>query len=363
MLTEASAPMMSGKATATSALLWWTTALAALWQLGAHVDAWYHLHHGFEIETFITWPHALLYGGWAGTGLVVASYVLRNVRQGAPRQEWLPPGYTLLLVGVALFGLGGLFDAAWHSLFGFEAKLEALLSPAHLALVVAYMLVVFGLLRAAAAHRARAAAPAWRPWLADVPVMLGFGLLFRVALWSLYYSEPLAVDYAAGGAIASRLWGYPSSAWGSELARVVGVTGVLLHSVLLSLFVVVPLRRLRLPGGTILTLLLWDAVLLVAVTDMWLYLPAAVGAALVGEVLWSRVWQGALGGPEGERGYWLLAFAVPFVQFALYFALMAALGGGIIWTTHLWAGTPIMAGFYGVLVALLVVPPRFLSKT
>jgi len=34
-------------------------------------------------------------------------------------------------------------------------------------------------------------------------------------------------------------------------------------------------------------------------------------------------------------------------------------GGGIAWTVHLAAGTPVMAGFFGLLVALLVVPPRF----
>jgi hypothetical protein len=37
----------------------------ALWQVGTHVDAWYDLHYGFDIQSFLTWPHALLYGAWA----------------------------------------------------------------------------------------------------------------------------------------------------------------------------------------------------------------------------------------------------------------------------------------------------------
>ena len=38
--------------------------------VGLNVDAWYHLHFGFEIETFFTWPHALIYGGWLALGMV-----------------------------------------------------------------------------------------------------------------------------------------------------------------------------------------------------------------------------------------------------------------------------------------------------
>jgi len=39
---------------------------------------------------------------------------------------------------------------------------------------------------------------------------------------------------------------------------------------------------------------------------------------------------------------------------------MGTFGGGIVWTAHLVAGVPLMAGFYGMLTALLVVPPPFL---
>jgi len=137
------------------------------------------------------------------------------------------------------------------------------------------------------------------------------------------------------------------------------VTGVLIHAVLLALFLVVPLRRLRLPCGAIVAIMLWDGLLTAAVTDLWLYLPAVAAAALVGEALWAWIWGGGLGGADAEPGYWLIAFAVPTVQFAAYFALMGTFGGGIVWTTHLVAGVPLMAGFYGVITAVLAVPPPF----
>jgi hypothetical protein len=287
-------------------LLGWITALLVLWQAGAHVDAWYHAHNGFEIESFLTWPHALLYGGWACTGVVVLLAGLQGAQRGSSLRDWLPAGYPLILLGVALFGLGGAFDAVWHALFGFEVRVETLLSPAHLWLVASYTLSVFGLMQAGADYRNRARNSGYRPALADIPLIVGCSLLFRVLLWSLFYSEPLAVDYASGGVGISRLGAYQGMALLTDVARVAGVTGLLLHSVLLVLVLVVPLRRLRLPGGAIAAIMLWDALLIVAVTDMWLYLPAAICAALVGEALWAAMWNGRLGGLEGQLGYWML---------------------------------------------------------
>ena len=246
-------------------------------------------------------------------------------------------------------------------MFGFEVRVETLLSPAHLWLVVAYSLTTLGLIHAAAVHRAERPAHGYRPSLADVPLIVSLALLFRAVLWSLFYSDPLAVDYASGGFLAGKLWGYQGVAWQGNLGQVAGVTGALLHTVLLALILVVPLRRFRLPGGAIATIMLWDGLLTVWVTDLWLYLPAVAGAALAGEALWAWMWRGGVGGKSANPGYWLIAFVVPLALFAGYFALMGSFGGGIIWTAHLVAGLPVMAGFYGLFVALLALPPSFLK--
>jgi hypothetical protein len=39
---------------------------------------------------------------------------------------------------------------------------------------------------------------------------------------------------------------------------------------------------------------------------------------------------------------------------------MEVFGGGVLWSTHLWAGTPVLAGLFGLIAAMLVAPPRFL---
>src|SRR5262245_52377145 len=133
-----------------------TTAAIVVWQIGVYVDVWYHLHYSFEIETFFTWPHALLYAGWAATGLIPALALGESIGRGLPRRDWLPAGYPLVLIGSVIFGLGGVFDFVWHSLFGFEARQEAVLAPSHLWLGVGFMVCAFGLLQAATLQRARA---------------------------------------------------------------------------------------------------------------------------------------------------------------------------------------------------------------
>lgn len=41
---------------------------------------------------------------------------------------------------------------------------------------------------------------------------------------------------------------------------------------------------------------------------------------------------------------------------------MALAGGGITWTTHLWAGAPVIAAFYGLATAMLALPPAWLTE-
>src|SRR6266542_6622059 len=76
-------------------------AAVALWQVGTHVDAWYHFHRGFEIESFVTWPHAMLYAGWFASLALAAGRVFAYMGGRNQRHAW-PPGGRLMLLGTAL---------------------------------------------------------------------------------------------------------------------------------------------------------------------------------------------------------------------------------------------------------------------
>ncbi len=362
MAVETAAARVRTRVLTEAALCWLTLGAIVLWQIGVYVDVWYHLHRGFAIESFFTWPHALLYGGWAATGLVITAYLLESRLLGEPSGAWLPRGYPIALLGIALYGLGGAFDLAWHTIFGFEARQEAVLSPSHLWLLAGGSLTAFGFLEASVRRRAAAGRAAYRPRPDDLPVALGLGFLLRNTFFMIVYIGPFTIDFASGGTIAQTLPGYAGFAWADPAAQSAGAGGILLHSAILAPFLVAPLRALRLPGGAIAAIMLFDAILIVAATDLWRYLPAVAGAAVAGEALWAWVRRGGLGGPDREAGYWALGFVVPLVQFALYFALMAAFGGGVIWTAHLLAGLPVAAGYVGLVAACLAVPPRWLHR-
>jgi hypothetical protein len=341
-----------------SALLGWATGISVVWMIGGHVDAWYHVHYGFQIESFLTAPHALLYGGWAATLALPLAY-LASHRAGL---NWraLPPGFPLILLGCVLFGLGGAFDAIWHSIFGFEVRQETLLTPAHQWLNFAFILSMLGLVWAAAhGRRTWPRESAARPGLTDVALVVALAHLLRAVLWSLFYSEPTVVDFATGGVVSSQLAGFAGVQFRGETAQIAGTTGTLLHAVLASAFSVAVLRHLRPPSGAIAAILLWDGLLAAAVGDMWRYLPAAVTAAVVGEVGWRAMRRGWLHGPEDPRGYWVLAWAIPVTQVASMMMLATGVGGGVVWTAHLLAGLPVLAGLYGLVAGVLVVAPRW----
>jgi hypothetical protein len=108
--------------------------------------------------------------------------------------------------------------------------------------------------------------------------------------------------------------------------------------------------------------MLWVGVIIAVVQNQWAFLPSVLVGALVGEGIWWWVSHGGLGGAGDPRGYWLLAFLVPVSEFLVYDAMVEFQVGGLAWPLHLWAGAPFMAGLYSTLIAVLIVPPRFLAS-
>ena len=122
-------------ATPSLAFDWAMSALGAVFVGGLFLDGWAHTH-GRVDETFFTPWHAVLYSGYLLTAGFLVATLFRNAAQGYPWRRALPPGYGLSVIGAALWVIGGPGDLLWHELFGFEANVEALLSPAHLVLAL-----------------------------------------------------------------------------------------------------------------------------------------------------------------------------------------------------------------------------------
>ena len=158
-------------------------ALAGLWPVGGlYLDGWAHTHVP-QMETFFTPWHAVLYSGFLvlALSLVPAAWW----RQRAPVRDAVPVGYGLGLIGALAFGLGGVADMIWHTLLGIEVDLEALLSPPHLVLMTAGVLMIATPLRSAAATGGARSGP-----LAHLPAVVSMFSVTAVAAFFLEYVSP-----------------------------------------------------------------------------------------------------------------------------------------------------------------------------
>jgi len=136
--------------------------LAVLLIGGLDLDIWAHSHGKVDQSFFTPW-HAVLYGAMALNGIVLGLVMARNVLQNKyPWRRALPEGYGLSLVGVFAFAIGGALDLAWHTLFGIEEDIQALLSPTHLILATSAALILTGPLRSAAIRIGAETPAGWR---------------------------------------------------------------------------------------------------------------------------------------------------------------------------------------------------------
>lgn len=129
------------------------TVLFGLWMtVGLFLDGYYHQNLDTDGESFLTPWHGVFYAGFTASALWLAHMSRRRAAGNVDwRLSFLPPGYDGARIGLGLFAVGGIGDAAWHRAFGVERGIDALLSPTHLVLFVGLILILTAPLRAARA--------------------------------------------------------------------------------------------------------------------------------------------------------------------------------------------------------------------
>jgi hypothetical protein len=316
---------------------WSVTGVAAIFLGGIFLDGWAHTH-GRVDETFFTPWHVALYAGYLATALLLIGRAAWGRARGAAWADVVPVGYGLSLVGAALWLIGGPFDLLWHSVFGFEAGVEALLSPAHAVLALGYGLMASGPLRAALRR------PAGR-WRDELPLVLSLSFVIADLTFFTQIAHPVSNLWAAG---ARRI---------SSDATELGLVSMMLIAVLITAPVLVLLRHGRLPAGAVTILVGLHSIAMGFVYDhgpypVWPVIGMIV-AAVVADVL-RAVWAPSVLQPGAFRCF---AFTLPALLYVGYFAALA-LSVGIGWSTHLWTGIVGFAGIVGWLISYVVLPPR-----
>lgn len=338
-------PVEASRSPTRASLTWsgeLTTALLSAWIVaGLYLDGWAH-HALPELETFFTPWHAALYSGLGATAGWIAAQALRGHRRGLRGAQAVPYGYGLGLLGIVLFGLAGLSDLAWHTAFGIEEDLAALLSPPHLALGAGAGLMITSPLRAARRRGAGEARPSLGRFL---PVLLSVTLTVAAAAFFLSYVSAFQSGVATGGgAGAGRAEVHASR-------QVIEVSSVLITNVLLMAPLLAMLARWRIPFGSA-TLLFVAVAGLSSVEHSFeageLLLAAAAGGVAADTLI--ALLRPSLHRPAAFRS---VAVAIPSALWLAYFAV-TALFSGLTWPAELWSGAIALAAVSGLGLSLLV---------
>lgn len=123
-----------------------------------------------------------------------------------------------------------------------------------------------------------------------------------------------------------------------------GFAGIVLTALLLALVMVAIDGVGGLPRGGVTVVVTIATLMIAAVSDGWRFVPAAIVAGIIGDLIASR--------PAGRRRRILLASTVP-MAFALGFFVTIALTGGLAWSLTLALGAVVASALIGAGVALL----------
>jgi hypothetical protein len=340
---EATVPAAHAARTSTAqvsgpAFDWAATALSGVFLGGVFLDGWAH-SHGRVDNTFFTPWHAVLYGGF----FVMAMLLIGRAAWSLARRRGtlMPAGYGWALAGIAFWVVGGPFDLAWHTVFGFEASVEALMSPAHAVLALGASLMQSGALRAGLQRRPRR-------WRDELPMILSLTFVVSNLTFFTQIAHPVSNLWAASRGHVS----------GAVLE--LGITGMLLTAAILWAPVLLLLRYDRLPTGSITILLALNAIGMGFLYDLGPYPVVAVLAMAAGAVAADVLRMALRPAAARPRAFRVFAGAAPALVYAAYYAALH-LTVGIGWSTHMWVGTVVFAGIIGWLLSYVVLPPRLES--
>lgn len=336
-----------GRARSAGGVPWSThlvTAILSGWLvIGLFTDGWAH-HDLPEFETFFTPWHALLYSGLAATGGWIVFTTVRHRDPGGGRRA-IPPGYGLGVLGAGTFGIAGLSDLAWHTAFGIERDLAALLSPPHLALALSAGLMITTPARAL--WPTELAGPGRRvSFVRALPVLLSVALTAAVATFFLAYLSTFQSHVAARTPIST------DSVEGLHAtSEVIGLASVLVTNALLVGALLLLARRWTLPFGAA-TFVVGTVAVLNSLEHSFesgeLLLAALAGGLVTDLALRSR-------SPIARRHSLVFGLVLPATLWSVYFAA-GALSGELAWPAELWSGAVLLAGLSGLALSALAEP-------
>lgn len=303
------------------------TMLAGTWlMIGLFLDGYAHTNLIDELESFFTPWHGVFYSGFLASAGWVVWIIYRNMEKGRSWREAIPAGYGPTVFGLTLFGLGGIGDGVWHTIFGIESGIDALLSPTHFMLFTGGLL---GLSTAIRSTRLRNAEDSVTgsdkaPLLLSILLVTAAMAFFGAYMW--IPGQPL-------------LLGIPFE----EAQGAVGfyISGILVSTAVLLSPALIILRWWRPPFGTF--LLIWvivnGAIAISFDFDLTVALAFGLAGGLAGEVLVLVLTPG-----PARRTASLITLAItPVIAWSAYL-IAFTMGNELLWPPEIWAGSIVLSG-------------------
>lgn len=315
-----------------------TVSLAAWLIVGLFVDGWAHNNQP-ELESFFTPWHAIFYSGFAATAFWMVNMVRQRINADRSARQSVPGGYGLSMLGLGLFGIGGVGDGFWHTIFGVETSFDALLSPTHILLFVGAVLILTGPYRSVSMQYPGRIVPEGQ----FRPAGISFGLTtLLIAFFFMYAYAPAH--------LFPTLTFIPNIAGGFDAEF--GLLQMILTTVLVGATTLFLTTRFRTPRFTFTLIHGLVGVGIIAMLreldPAWLIIaPFAVGA--FADLMVARF------DPHPERkGLWLaFGASVPLVLWSVYMAQVAVFED-MGWTVELWAGVPVLGAIIGAGMAVAI---------
>jgi hypothetical protein len=358
-----------------------TGALLAFWAVTAlFFDARNHNNKTGQ-ESFFSLAHIVLYAGLTVFGLWVANLLIKYQREaGADLAKLrvdlsaIPVGYGVTLIGLGILGIGGPADLAWHSAYGFEVNIEAIVSPPHLCLFFGGFLVGSTGIRSMWAKQdlqldLRGYLPVQLSailftgvagfitmYLSAFNTMVGMTTDFVNDIDTNFNDVVAHQDISLNGGLTGygdKLWPYHYFSTGHVLASLIITNFVLFGPALLLL------RRWRTPFPSFTITFVVYGLLMSIMTqyhDPWLLIPLFISGLSL-DVMQQKL-------PSGRDGRLTLGsirLVGPLGALALWapYFIVTDIDKGIGWAATTWVGTIIIAVMGGFGVSFLVAPPAY----
>jgi hypothetical protein len=327
----------------TVVLSFWTTA-------GVFLDGWAHTNILDGLDSFFTPWHAVFYSGYVASAAWIIYLSQRHRRRGLGLDvSAVPVGYGLGLAAVFTFALGGVGDMIWHTIYGIEAGIEALLSPTHILLFVSGFGIVTSPFRAAW----HSEVPRRQPLQSFLPVLASMTVAVASVAFFFLYLSPFTnlaptlpfVRWAAGVGPAAADLGHASLG--------LGIAAYLWTTLMLTAPLLLALRRWDLPFGT--ATIMFTAVAL-GLSSVEAFEGGAMAAsALAGGAVADLLLRWLRPSPDRPAAYRAFGALAAAALWTANFAVIAAVWG-LGWSVELWTGTVCLSALAGLALAYLMAP-------